>query len=154
MMTATFSLGLGRSLLAFSPVARAPISSSYLYSRQIPIIPRQPTFAQRTFADDVLRVEEYPSDIIPDKIYSREEVAKHNSPNDCWVIVGERVLNVTTWINVHPGGLAILTRAGQDATEFFSSSGFHSNYAYEKVKELTIGKVVTKTQIRQTLKVF
>merc|ERR1719384_633670 len=50
-----------------------------------------------------------------------EEVAKHTSKSDCWVVVSGQVLNVTNFLSEHPGGeLAILTFAGKDATEEFN----------------------------------
>merc|ERR1740138_1123811 len=53
--------------------------------------------------------------------YTLEEVAKHNSKSDCWVVVNGQVLNVTNFLKDHPGGeLAILTFAGKDATEEFN----------------------------------
>merc|ERR1740138_440347 len=53
--------------------------------------------------------------------YTMEEVAKHTTKSDCWVVVAGQVLNVTTFLSQHPGGeLAILTFAGKDATEEFN----------------------------------
>merc|ERR1719296_318750 len=53
--------------------------------------------------------------------YTLEEVAKHNTKSDCWVVVAGEVLNVTSFLSEHPGGeLAILTFAGKDATEEFN----------------------------------
>merc|ERR1719160_1933964 len=50
-----------------------------------------------------------------------EEVAKHVTKEDCWVVVAGQVLNVTSFLSQHPGGeLAILTFAGKDATEEFN----------------------------------
>merc|ERR1712127_709314 len=50
-----------------------------------------------------------------------EEVAKHVSKTDCWVVVAGQVLDVTNFLGDHPGGeLAILTFAGKDATEEFN----------------------------------
>merc|ERR1719214_69439 len=50
-----------------------------------------------------------------------EEVAKHVTNTDCWVVVAGEVLNVTTFLKQHPGGeLAIMTFAGKDATEEFN----------------------------------
>jgi len=50
-----------------------------------------------------------------------EEVAKHTTKADCWVVVAGQVLNVTNFLSQHPGGeLAILTFAGKDATEEFN----------------------------------
>ncbi|CAK0798423.1 unnamed protein product [Prorocentrum cordatum] len=55
------------------------------------------------------------------KGYSMEEVAKHTSKTDCWVVVAGEVLDVTSFLSQHPGGeLAILTFAGKDATEEFN----------------------------------
>lgn len=52
--------------------------------------------------------------------YTVEEVAKHNKADDCWVILGDQVLDVTDFLNEHPGGAkAILLYAGRDATEEF-----------------------------------
>merc|ERR1711871_633161 len=52
--------------------------------------------------------------------FTKEEVAKHNNKESCWVILNDRVLDVTEFLKDHPGGeLAILTFAGKDATEEF-----------------------------------
>merc|ERR1719183_127283 len=53
--------------------------------------------------------------------YTMEEVAKHTTKGDCWVVVAGNVLNVTDFLKDHPGGeLAILTFGGKDATEEFN----------------------------------
>merc|ERR1719424_1999234 len=53
--------------------------------------------------------------------YTLEEVAKHTTKGDCWVVVDDQVLDVTNFLKDHPGGeLAILTFAGKDATEEFN----------------------------------
>merc|ERR1719327_1108631 len=53
--------------------------------------------------------------------YTMEEVAKHTSKTDCWVVVSGQVLDVTKFLSEHPGGeLAILTFGGKDATEEFN----------------------------------
>jgi len=49
--------------------------------------------------------------------YTMEEVAKHKSKDDCWVVVNGLVLDVTKWLPVHLGGdQAILSVAGTDAS--------------------------------------
>ena len=46
------------------------------------------------------------------------EVAKHTTKEDCWVVVDNKVLNLSTFLGDHPGGeLAIMTFAGKDASE-------------------------------------
>merc|ERR1719230_1623559 len=53
--------------------------------------------------------------------FTMDEVAKHTTKGDCWVVVADQVLNVTNFLSQHPGGeLAILTFAGKDATEEFN----------------------------------
>ncbi|KAI9775795.1 MAG: hypothetical protein M1835_005686 [Candelina submexicana] len=48
------------------------------------------------------------------------EVAKHNSPDSCWVILYDQVYDVTKFLPNHPGGSKIILQlAGRDATEEF-----------------------------------
>ena len=52
--------------------------------------------------------------------FSLEEVAKHNTREDCWIIVDGSVYDVTSYVEDHPGGDSILNNAGKD-----SSKGVH-----------------------------
>jgi len=55
------------------------------------------------------------------KVFTKEEVAKHNKEGDCWVIVNGQVLDVTHFLKDHPGGKkSILLFAGKDASEEFN----------------------------------
>lgn len=64
--------------------------------------------------------KEFPKFEIPAKEFTAEEVAKHNSEDDCWVIVKNVVMDLTHFLSHHPGGRgSILKFAGQDATESF-----------------------------------
>lgn len=64
--------------------------------------------------------EEYTQFQIPEKEFTAEEVAKHASEGDCWVIVKNVVMDLTSFLNDHPGGKeSIVKFAGQDATESF-----------------------------------
>ena len=57
---------------------------------------------------------------IPEKEYTMEEVAKHNKKEDLWVVVKGVVMDVTNWLDEHPGGpQAIMNFMGRDATEEF-----------------------------------
>ncbi|PCH43547.1 Flavocytochrome c [Wolfiporia cocos MD-104 SS10] len=53
--------------------------------------------------------------------FTAEEVAKHKSKDDIWVIIDNQVLDVTNFLPDHPGGeKAIILFAGRDATEEFN----------------------------------
>ncbi|CAH6721105.1 cytochrome b2, mitochondrial [[Candida] jaroonii] len=48
------------------------------------------------------------------------EVKKHNSDKDCWVIIHKKVYDVTKFLPEHPGGSGIILKyAGKDATKAF-----------------------------------
>jgi len=55
---------------------------------------------------------------VPETEYSMEEVAKHNKKEDLWIVVKGVVLDVTNWLDEHPGGpQALFSHMGKDATE-------------------------------------
>ncbi|TVY20510.1 Fumarate reductase [Lachnellula arida] len=57
---------------------------------------------------------------VPEKEFSLEEVAQHNTKEDLWVVVKGVVLDLTNWLDEHPGGpQAIMNFMGRDATEEF-----------------------------------
>ncbi|OBT51799.1 hypothetical protein VE04_07787 [Pseudogymnoascus sp. 24MN13] len=57
---------------------------------------------------------------IPEKEYTLEEVAKHNTKDDLWVVVKGVVMDLSDWLDEHPGGpQAIMNFMGKDATEEF-----------------------------------
>lgn len=55
---------------------------------------------------------------VPEKEFSLEEVATHNKKDDLWIAVKGVVLDVTNWLDEHPGGpQALFSHMGKDATE-------------------------------------
>lgn len=42
--------------------------------------------------------------------YTKSEVARHNTASDCWVILHDRVYDVTSYLNLHPGGGKLIFR--------------------------------------------
>lgn len=76
------------------------------------------------------------------KKYSKAEVAKHNTPDDAWMIISGKVYNVTKWITKHPGGNVILQGIGKDATSLFNNKGGgsgHSTTAHKILSKYYIG---------------
>ncbi|GJN16415.1 hypothetical protein PR202_gb03400 [Eleusine coracana subsp. coracana] len=58
--------------------------------------------------------------------YTKEEVSKHNTRKDCWIVIKDKVYDVTPYVEEHPGGDAILNNAGGDSTEgFFGFVNFY-----------------------------
>jgi cytochrome b involved in lipid metabolism len=74
------------------------------------------------------------------KEYTLEEVAKHKTKSDAWIVINGKVANVTKWIPNHPGGDIIMKGVGKDATKLFNSIG-HDDYARKLVKKYQIGIV-------------
>lgn len=50
-------------------------------------------------------------------VWSYDEVAKHASRDDCYVVLYDKVYDVTDFLPDHPGGTQIILKyAGKDAT--------------------------------------
>jgi len=82
---------------------------------------------------------------ISEKEFSMEEVAKHNKKDDLWVVVKGVVMDLTNWLDEHPGGpQAIMNFMGKDASEEFSM--LHEDSVIPKyAPEQVIGRVKGQT---------
>ncbi|KAI3406567.1 CYB5 [Candida oxycetoniae] len=75
------------------------------------------------------------------KVFDADEISKHTTHDDCWVVINGRVYNVSSYIDEHPGGEEVLLDvAGSDATEAFDDIG-HSDEAHEILAKLFIGNL-------------
>jgi alkylation response protein AidB-like acyl-CoA dehydrogenase/cytochrome b involved in lipid metabolism len=74
---------------------------------------------------------------------SMEELAKHNTAEDAWVMVDGVVYNVTKFAKLHPGGRAVLLRsAGTDATVDFKQ--VHADSVLKRYANLRVGRLAVE----------
>ncbi|KAL3229189.1 Uncharacterized protein RNJ44_02276 [Nakaseomyces bracarensis] len=64
-----------------------------------------------------------------------EELARHNTPEDCWTVINGKVFSISSYMDFHPGGAKILLdkSAGQDSTMLFNR--YHRWISVEKMLE-------------------
>ncbi|XP_022888894.1 cytochrome b5-like [Olea europaea var. sylvestris] len=75
------------------------------------------------------------------KLYTFEEVSKHRSIKDCWLVIEGKVYDVSPFMDDHPGGdEVLLSSSGKDATADFEDIG-HSDSAKEMMDKYLIGTV-------------
>lgn len=79
------------------------------------------------------------------KGYTTADVALHCTDNDLWIIVHDKIYDMSTTNFEHPGGRNILLNVGgKDATEDFEEAQ-HSNTARNEMKGVLVGKLIAGT---------
>jgi len=131
------------------PIAQSVLPPRLMYARALVMVdsdplspsPPLPTDASMTSPPSInldSHMEAKKAPAPPRKcVFSKEEVATHNSEESCWLIVGNDVYDVTAFLALHPAGAKpLLRRAGGDATRDFS---FHSRTAQKSWRQYKIG---------------
>ncbi|RKF81913.1 putative cytochrome b5 [Golovinomyces cichoracearum] len=73
------------------------------------------------------------------KVFTYAEVSEHSEKEDLYMVIEEKVYDVSKFVDEHPGGEEVmLDVAGQDATEAFNDVG-HSDEAREILSRMHIG---------------
>ncbi|CAI5454440.1 unnamed protein product [Caenorhabditis angaria] len=73
---------------------------------------------------------------------SLREVSEHNTNKSAWMVIGNKVYDVTKFLDEHPGGCEVLLeQAGGDGTEAFEDVG-HSTDARQMKEDFLVGEVV------------
>uniref|UniRef100_H0ZFT6 Cytochrome b5 n=1 Tax=Taeniopygia guttata TaxID=59729 RepID=H0ZFT6_TAEGU len=81
------------------------------------------------------------------RYYRLEEVQKHNNSQSTWIIIHNRIYDVTKFLDEHPGGEEVLReQAGGDATENFEDVG-HSTDARTLSESFIVGELHPETLI-------
>jgi len=70
--------------------------------------------------------------------YGWAEITKHRSPADAWLMINNKIYDVSGW-HEHPGGDVIFTSAGDDATDTFAL--FHANGTSKHLSKFLIGSL-------------
>uniref|UniRef100_A0A6V7IJ84 Cytochrome b5 heme-binding domain-containing protein n=1 Tax=Bracon brevicornis TaxID=1563983 RepID=A0A6V7IJ84_9HYME len=74
--------------------------------------------------------------------YTAEEVSRHNTDKDIWLIIHGGVYDVTKFLKEHPGGEEVLLKlAGTDATTCFDDMG-HTTEAIALRETYRIGDAI------------
>ena len=80
--------------------------------------------------------------------YTHEEIAIHNSEKSCWLIIENKVYDVTTYIPKHPAPKkAIIEYCSKEATKAFRTKNKnedHSKRAKKLLESLLIGELIAK----------
>ncbi|XP_006459788.1 hypothetical protein AGABI2DRAFT_202171 [Agaricus bisporus var. bisporus H97] len=89
------------------------------------------------------------------KEFTRDEVAKHNTEGDLWIIVDTKVYDMSRFVDLHPGGPNVLlaeTVAGTDATQAFFSLHRHEILLKPQYKRLQIGTIQGEEETIKSMK--
>jgi len=73
-------------------------------------------------------------------IFTMDEVRKHCSKNDAWLVIDDCVYDITQFVEKHPGGDSIIIGLGKDATNSFRKLK-HSQNAINLLTHYQIGIV-------------
>ncbi|KAL4795741.1 hypothetical protein BDV19DRAFT_362575 [Aspergillus venezuelensis] len=87
-----------------------------------------------------------PGRILP--TFTLAEVESHNSAKSCYVTLGSKVYDITSFVDDHPGGGdLVLEYAGKDVTEILRDtvSHEHSESAYEILEDNLVGFIGTES---------
>lgn len=86
---------------------------------------------------------------------SQKELQSHDNSKSCYVTIGEKVYDITSFLDDHPGGGdLILEYAGKDVKEIMDDtvSHSHSESAYEILDECLIGFTADEPVLRAAVK--
>ncbi|KAJ7020278.1 cytochrome b5-like heme/steroid binding domain-containing protein [Mycena alexandri] len=83
-----------------------------------------------------------------EKIVTLAELRANNTKDNLYILIHEKVYNVTKFLDEHPGGdEVILSEAGQDATEAFEDVG-HSDEARELLPAMLVGEFEKNSELK------
>lgn len=90
----------------------------------------------------VLETEDMQNESIEESQFTLAEVAEHNTPESCWIVVSGRVYDISEYVlgGTHPGGTQALTEGcGAVSTSF---ERIHSPNAKSALEQFFVGVLV------------
>lgn len=97
---------------------------------------------QKNSAENQVEAAKQNPEIGGQKRFTREEIEKHDTADDCWIVVDGKVYDATPVLSWHPGGAApIMAHAGRvhlETSDEFNS--IHDNFAREKMNGKQTGR--------------
>ena len=86
------------------------------------------------------------------------EVAKHNSVSDCWMVINNKVYDLSSFLNLHPGGVGSMAGdCGREATRAYDTKNIgrpHSAAAQAMLASYYVGdlnQAIGQSQIQQNI---
>ncbi|KAI9169317.1 hypothetical protein LWI28_010639 [Acer negundo] len=87
------------------------------------------------------------------QLYTMQEASLHNTKDDCWIVIDNKVYDVTSYLDEHPGGDdVVLAATAKDATDEFEDAG-HSEEARELLESFCIGELDTSSPLIPELEI-
>ena len=97
----------------------------------------------------------------PWPVYTLEQVAEHRHKDDCWIVVSDKVYDMTPHVRNHEGWvatgkvstlLAILSAMGTDCTEDFNET--HDAHGFRELNAFQIGVLDQPNTTRSRIKYY
>lgn len=91
-------------------------------------------------------------------ILSSQEIARHSTVSDCWLLINNKVYNLTSYLAAHPGGIQTISPyCGKEASQAFATKdtgNAHSANASNILAAYYIGdfnQTIGTAQIQQNI---
>ncbi|MFH1047515.1 MAG: cytochrome b5-like heme/steroid binding domain-containing protein [Patescibacteria group bacterium] len=91
-----------------------------------------PTAEQPTANEDVSVGDSIPGEAGKVMGYTLEQIAEHNTPDDCWFAISGKVYDVSGFGEKHAGGETVYAGCGLDATELFETRPMGSGTSHSE----------------------
>ncbi|CAI5727836.1 unnamed protein product [Hyaloperonospora brassicae] len=72
------------------------------------------------------------------RLISWQQVQQHSTSDTAWIVIHHKVYDISQW-DAHPGGMVMLSQAGEDATDIFTVC--HPTSSWKLLEQFYIGDV-------------